>query len=217
MKKYNIFLACILFIEALFAQQTPKIEQLDNQKRRETYLNQFGNDSLKFTILGLKDTLLKAFHSDNGQLYRQEWAADSVYVYDAFGQLRKVFYLKNPTLMEYERQPPNRSYYENGVLKSQYNKTQTGDRILEKFNIDGSLDRRQIWRQLADPSVNYRLEYDGKGRILYAQKTDSSIARRDSFLVDYDTIFHSNGRVLSIKHSKYKQGMGHLADYFLTK
>ena len=158
MKKYLLLILCLTFSTVIAAQQMPRVEQLGNQKRRETYLNQFGNDSLKWDISGQKDTLLKAFHSDNGQLYRQEWAADSVYVYDGFGQLRKVFYLKNPTPLEYERQPPNRSYYEYGVLKSQYNKTPTGDKILERFNIDGSLDRRQIWRQLADPSVNYRLE-----------------------------------------------------------
>ena len=65
MKKHLFFLLFGALSTAIIAQQTPRVEQLGNQKRRETYLNQFGNDSLKFTISGQKGTILTTFHSDN--------------------------------------------------------------------------------------------------------------------------------------------------------
>ena len=50
MKKYLIFLLFLAFSTMLAAQQTPRAEQLGNQKRRETYTNQFGSDSMRYTI-----------------------------------------------------------------------------------------------------------------------------------------------------------------------
>ena len=89
MKKYLLFLLLLTSADVLFAQQTPRVEQLGNQKRRETYVNDIGYDSLKLTILGKNDTILREYCSKNGHIWQTEWA-DSAHTYDVQGRMRVV-------------------------------------------------------------------------------------------------------------------------------
>ena len=68
MKNYLFFILFIAFLNGLLAQQTPKIKQLDAQKRPETYVNRRGVGSIKFTISGKNDTLLTEKFLWTGQL-----------------------------------------------------------------------------------------------------------------------------------------------------
>ena len=115
MKKYLLFLLFLAFSTMLAAQQTPRVEQLGNQKRREIYVNDIGYDSLKFTISGKNDTILREYCSKNGRVWQIEWA-DSAHTYDVQGRMRVVTYEKGNTEKCFVYHFLSYSYNSTGVL-----------------------------------------------------------------------------------------------------
>ena len=134
MKKSLFFILFIAFSNGILAQQTAKIEQLDAQRHRETYVNRNGKDSIKFTISGKNDTLLTEQFLRMGQLKSKTWRKDSTHVFDVFGRLREVFYLRDDT-----SETPSISYHFNGEVSKRFRKTPTGD-VTEVFNRKGNLE-----------------------------------------------------------------------------
>lgn len=200
MKKSLFFILFIAFSNGLLAQKTAKIEQLDAQKRRETYLNRLGYDSVSFTIVGKNDTVLRTTFSENGRLFRREWQ-DSLHLYDIFGQLRAVYYAETDVPKQYKFQTTTFAYDFDGSLQSRRLKTPTGKKR-EMFNRKNT--HTKSWHYSMDtPSVNYTVETDGKGRKLYAGKISEGLYDApDSISVHADTIFYDNGQVYYINRSQ---------------
>ena len=200
MKKHLLFLFFIAFAYPLLAQKSPRVEQLTAQQRRETYVNRFGRDSIELIIAGQNDTISRKYFNDAQQLMRQHWRKDSFHLYDVFGQLREVYYLNDPIEQEglYE---PNISYYFNGELNKRNLIKPTGERVRELFQKDGALLRRDILYQRT-PSVKYLAQMDSLGRKIFGGKIDSSAFLLDSTCRTYDTVFYTDGRILSVQYCK---------------
>ena len=224
MKKYLIFLLFLAFSTMLAAQQTPRVEQLGNQKRRETYANQFGYDSMRYTILGQKDTLLAEYFANNGKLRRKEWKQDSTYVYDALGQLRVVYYDNDRTnygndlsnaVKDWNR-IPSLTYAFNGLLRTHIYKTAKGENVAEHFNRKGILENRTVeyWQH---PSVKYTVITDEEGRKTNASKIDSSTFVMDSTYTLYDTSFYANGQIATLNHYKSGEHEENYVQKYFTK
>ena len=215
MKKYLLFLLFLAFSAMLAAQQTPRVEQLGNQKRREIYVNDIGYDSLKFTILGKNDTILREYCSKNGRIWQTAWA-DSAHTYDVLGHLRVVTYDKGKTEKGVVYQFLSYSYYSTGVLSRRNYTTRTDEDVTETFSEKGALLKRTVARLFA-PSVNYEVETDSDGRKIAATKTDSSAYIRDTTYMVYDTAFYTNGQIFSLKIHKKADKVGVLADCYAEK
>ena len=202
MKKYLLFLLFLAFSTLLAAQQTPRVEQLGNQKRRETYVNCYGYDSIAFTIAGKNDTLIRAYFRDNGRLHSKKWAKDSTYQYDVFGQLREVYYDKNED-MDDVLSGASLSYYYDGKLSKHWHRATNGDAITGNFDRKGVATTQTIYRYIP-PSTSYMVENDNRERKISASKIDSSRVLIDSTVLVYDTTFYASGRILSVAHEKKK-------------
>ena len=196
MKKHLLLILFVAFSIVMIAQQMPRLAQLGNQKHTETYINKFGKDSLKYTILGQHDTLLTEKFRENGHLESRKWRNDSTYNFDAFGRLRTVLYPPNEAFWF-----PNIGYYFNGEIKQRFIQTSTGS-LLETFKLNGALNTRRIEKKLS-PMVSYITETDDKGNILYAERSDTLIPKGDSTVfMQYDTAFYVNGGIFSTNQQK---------------
>ena len=216
MKKSLLFLLFLAFSTVMVAQQTPRIEQLGNQKRRETYTNRFGYDSVRFTILGQNDTFLAETLRENGRISQQDWRKDSAHRYDVFGRLRDVFYLHDPIPKGSPFKGPNIHYHFNGALSKRRYKTPTGATVLDYFDRKGDFIHREMWQELT-PSVNYMVKTDNQYRIISAIKNDSGNFKRDSIVMVYDTTFYDNGRILSLAQYKKKEGSKDKTTHYTAK
>ena len=147
MKKYLLFLLILTSADVLFAQQTPRVEQLGNQKRRDIYVNDLGYDSLKLTILGKNDTILREYCNKNGRIWRMEWA-DSSHSFDVQGHLRAVYY-NNKTEKGVVYQSLSYSYYPTGVLSRRSYTTGADEDVTELFSEKGAFIKRTVARLLA--------------------------------------------------------------------
>ena len=200
MKKYLPFLLFLAFSTAITAQSTPRVEQLNNQKRRETYVNRLGYDSIQFTISSQKDTILRAFFADNGRLWRQVWA-DSTRIYDAFGQLREVYYTDSLTQQENTWFLPRLTYEFDGSLATQIFKTPTGEWVSKEFNRKNALVNSLYATNT--PSVNYTLETNAKGLKTHGMRSEKVYVGADSMFMYSDTTFYDNGQVFSLSQNRF--------------
>ena len=215
MKKSLLFLLFLAFSTAIVAQQTPRVEQLGNQKHRDIYVNDLGYDSLKLTILGKNDTILREYCSKNGRIWRIEWA-DSSHSYDVQGHLRAVYYDKGKTEKGVVYQSLSYSYYATGVLNRRSYTTLADEDVTERFSEKGAFLKRIVARLFA-PSVNYEVETDSDGRKIAATKTDSSAYLQDTTYRVYDTVFYTNGQVFSLKTHKKTDKVGVLDESYTEK
>ena len=201
MKKHVFTLLFLAFSTMLSAQQTPRTERLDAQKRRDTYSNRLGYDSVQFTILMPKDTLLKAFFYENGRLLRSEWA-DSTHWYDAFGRLREVVYTRQP-LSKRGNHTFSSAYYDfDGFMQRRPFTTPTGEMGVEVFNRKNIRTDKYIVL-VNTPSVNYAININSDGQKDHAHKSEQAYHAPDSVLIHYDTTFYDNGQALTIDQSTY--------------
>ena len=201
MKKYVFTLLFLAFSTMLSAQQTFRTEQLNAQKRRDTYSNRLGYDSVQFTISTPKDTLLKAFFYENGRLLRNEWT-DSTHVYDVFGRLREVVYTRQP-LSNRGYQNFSAAYYDfDGFMQRRPFTPPTGERGVEVFNRKNRRTDKYIVL-VNTPSVNYAININSEGQKYHAHKSAQAYYARDSVLIHYDTTFYDNGQASTIDQATY--------------
>ena len=202
MKKSLLFLLFLAFSTLLTAQQTSRVEQLGDQKRRETYVNEFGYDSLKFTISGKNDTVFTETYRINGRIESKIWGKDSTYIFDGLGRLREIWYQPNETT-----HTPNVSYYSNGEIKERFQKTPMGT-IIEEFKDNGDFIVRVVWQNIS-PTIKYCIRMDKYGKVLRSTKTDTlSIIKDTKTYLVYDTVFYSNGRIMSVDNDKRIEHIG---------
>ena len=202
MKKSLLFLLFLAFSTAIVAQQTARVVQLGNQKRTETYVNPFGKDSIKFTILGQKDTILTEEYYANGRIDTKIWTNDSIHVFDNVGRLREIYYAADKTTAKLSvNYAPSISYYFNGEVEKRFHKTPTGNST-DIFQRNGDFIARTVQQQLG-PKTLYKVKMDKQGKIVSAMKADtlSVVAGIKTYII-YDTLFYPNGRVSSISHEK---------------
>ena len=202
MKKSLLFLLFLVFSTLLAAQQTPRIEQLVNQKRRETYVNRFGYDSMRYTILLPHDTLLTEKYYLSGHIDTKTWTNDSVHVFDNLGRLREIYYAHDKVLIKpnYNTSPDIR-YYFNGEVEERFKKTPTGN-VTDVFKRNGEFVYRTVWQQVA-PTIEYKIQSNKQGSVVSANKIDTVlITDSTKTYITYDTAFYPNGRLFYISHDK---------------
>ena len=200
MKKSLFFLLFLAFSTVMVAQQTPRVEQLGDQKRRETYTSRFGYDSMRYTILRPHDTLLTEDYYLNGRIESKTWAKDSTHIFDNLGRLREIYYAFDKNLVRLRiRHTPNISYYFNGEMEERFQKTAVGD-ITDAFKRNGDFINRTV-RQQITPKIVYSVRTNKQGKVVSAGKSDTlSIVNGIKTWMIYDTAFYPNGRVFSINH-----------------
>ena len=201
MEKHVFALLFLAFSTMLSAQQTPRTEQLDAQKRRDTYSNRLGYDSVQFTISTAKDTLLTTFFNLNGQLWRKEWV-DSSYVYDVFGRLREVVDKRQLTKNGDNRYVATTRYNFDGSLMWRPYSMPTGQWGNEHFDRKNNPTFKSLIL-IHTPSVNYSIDLNNAGRKQRAFKSELLYIAPDSVRGQYDTTYYDNGQVFEIMRNMY--------------
>ena len=200
MKQILLFFCFCLFFITLFAQNTPRVEQLGGNRRVETYPFYIGGDSVRYTIANTHDTMLTELFWLGGQISSKAWGKDSVYYYWKFGQLAAKRYFS--MLENKENVHDSLCYYaQNGQMY--------GERIAdEKGSKTIAYDKNQrITRQM-----NYAiLSKEGYYNTIFrdnikrkAMRLELVYSGNDSFRVLNDTTFYSNNRIKTIEHSSFR-------------
>lgn len=200
MKKYPFVLLFLVFSTILSAQQTFRTEQLNAQKRRDTYSNHLGYDSVQFTISTPKDTLLRTLFYENGRLLRNEWA-DSTHEYDVFGRLRKVTDKRQLIKSGNNSYSVTTRYSFDGSLMQRPYSTPTGQWGIEHFNRKNKPTFKSLVL-IRTPSVNYSINTDDAGRKQYASKSELLYVAADSVRQESDTTYYDNGQVFEIVQNR---------------
>ncbi len=193
--KKTLFLVCLSLISCvLFAQNKPIVQQTDSRHRIETYLYSLGEDSVRYTIEGVQDTLLTELFRKNGQFYKKSFRKDSTFFYDILERLAIKQYF-----FEGKNNDSTVYYYSDGTLSG----TQTRRDsllILKQFEKSGNT-LTKIYEFF--PFLHYTIQRDEKGRIR-ASKFKIERNGNDTFRFNYDTTYYAGNRIKSIEHNSFK-------------
>lgn len=186
MKKTLSLAILWLFSLTLFAQNKPIVQQTDSRHRTETYLYSLGEDSVRYTIEGVDDTLLTEKFRPNGFVYAKSFRNDSTFFYDQLERLaiRKYFFDK-------KQQDSTVYYYSDGTLSLTQTKRDSL-MLIKQFDQKGNTLSTITFKSY--PSVKYTVQENEQGKVRSSTFKTERIGA-DSFRFNYDTTYYDGNRI----------------------
>jgi hypothetical protein len=203
MKIPLLTLICIAFSTAIYAQN-PRIVSLGD-RRTETYLTQKGYDSVRYTILGAKDTIEMSNFYLNGKISSTSWKKDSSHHFDALGRLTSKDF-NSEFAPSFDRN--HVVFGKNGhIFSSKF--YERGLKIEKYYNDNGEVRLTNITQSA--PLVTYVKHLDRNGVPISSSRFDTLKVADKLFPRQFDTIFHANGR--PFQTSTHLQTNGQFNEY----
>jgi WG containing repeat len=196
--KLPILILSFFAVTSAIHAQSPRIETFGD-RRTETYTYKRGGDATRYTILGKNDTLQTAEFYPNGKIEYIYFKEDTTYY---FGELGHLIYKHYSSKNKETKSDSFIHFYRNGQV-SQYESYKNGMSIDRKYTKNGQLIITTV--EKTDPSVFRRYQTDRNGILIHSNRVDTIKVGEEIKTLEYDTVFHDNGRVLrtSKKDNKY--------------
>ncbi len=196
MKCLSFLAVFLLFFSSLSAQRTPRIEQLGDNRRTETHDFMLGGDSVRYTILNAKDTLMTDVFGLNGEVMSRSWRKDSVYYYRQLGGLfakKYSFYEgNNPKIVD-----STVLYFVEGSV-SAMRIVRNDEYIQIYFDKNGKVENKVVRKDV--PSFNYVL-IEVNNQKVKTFRRDTQVIGKDSFYAIFDTLFYPNKQIWTVEHN----------------
>jgi hypothetical protein len=197
MKQPFIFLVFLICSIPLFAQKTPdKVETLGN-RRLETYRYAEFDDSVRYTIEGLNDTVLIEHWNYNGTPLSKTWRLDSSYRYNGDGSVSsKSYFLKKGVNHYFYQGDSTVIFYPNGQVNS-LTSSKPSSLWSKQFDKNGRLTKE--YTVIISPFHLCVNERNGEGILVYSGRKDTIFRQKDSIARHSDSLFYPNGRLKMVK------------------